>query len=95
MLFCFICMDKPGSAALRADTRPTHLAYLDKFMDRIAIAGPLQTEDRATPTGSLMILDFGSREEADTFARNDPYAKAGLFESVTVTPFKKVFPTPS
>lgn len=42
--------------------------------------------------GSLLVLDFPDRKAAEVFAANDPYAKAGLFQSVTITPFRKVFP---
>ena len=92
MLFCIICTDKPNAGALRAETRAAHLQYLERFKDRIAIAGPLLTDDRAHPKGSLLILDFAGAEEAAEFARSDPYAKAGVFETVTITPFKKVLP---
>jgi uncharacterized protein YciI len=92
MLFCIICTDKPNAAPLRAETRPVHLQYLERFKDRIAIAGPLLTDDGTRPKASLMILDFASAEEAAEFAQNDPYAKAGLFDNVTITPFKKVLP---
>jgi uncharacterized protein YciI len=92
MLFCVLCTDKPNAGALRVETRPAHLQYLERFKDRIAIAGPLLTDDRANPKASLLILDFASAEEAAEFARNDPYAKAGLFANVTIAPFKKVLP---
>ena len=64
MLFCIICTDKPNAGALRAETRAAHLQYLERFKDRIAIAGPLLTDDRAHPKGSLLILDFAGAEEA-------------------------------
>lgn len=42
--------------------------------------------------GSLLVMEFADRKVAEGFAANDPYAKAGLFRSVTITPFRKVFP---
>ena len=42
--------------------------------------------------GSLLVMEFADRAAAEDFAKNDPYAKAGLFESVAITPFRKVFP---
>lgn len=92
MLFAVICTDKKDQSALRAATRPTHLKYLESFLPRIAISGPLMSDDGATPKGSLLILDFADAKEAQAFADNDPYAKAGLFQSVSIAPFKKVFP---
>ena len=91
MLFAIICMDKPGQTELRAKTRPMHLEYLEKFRSRIEISGPMLTDDGAAPKGSLLILDFADGAEARAFADNDPYAKAGLFQSVSVAPFKIVF----
>jgi uncharacterized protein YciI len=92
MLFAIICVDKPDSGGLRSQNRPAHLDHLKRVETRIALAGPTLTEDRSRPTGSLLILDFESREEAEAFAAADPYNKAGVFESVTITPFKQVFP---
>ena len=92
MLFAIICVDKPDSAHIRAQNRPAHLDHLRAVEARIAIAGPTQTEDRARPTGSLLILDFDSRAEVEAFAAGDPYNRAGLFETVTIKPFKQIFP---
>lgn len=92
MLFSFYCLDKPESAPLRADNRGDHLAYLDEHKERIVLAGPLLTEEGTTPIGSLLVLDLPNREAAETFAQGDPYAKAGVFASVTITPFRQVYP---
>ncbi len=92
MLFAIICVDKPDSAHIRKENRPAHLGYLERVADKIAIAGPMLTEDRSAPTGSLLILDFDTQAEAEAFAANDPYNKAGLFEQVTIKPFKRIFP---
>lgn len=92
MLFMIHCTDKPDHQQLRADTRPEHLAYLDRFRSRIVAAGPTLDEDGATPTGSLLLIEFSDRAEAETFAREDPYAQAGLFERVDIRPWKKVLP---
>jgi uncharacterized protein YciI len=92
MLFAIICVDKPDSAQLRKENRPAHLGYLEGVADKIAIAGPMLTEDRSAPTGSLLILDFEDSAQAQAFAANDPYNKAGVFETVTIKPFKRIFP---
>jgi uncharacterized protein len=42
--------------------------------------------------GSLLVMEFADKQAAEDFAANDPYAKAGLFHSVSITPFRKVFP---
>lgn len=92
MLVSIYCTDKPDSTQLRADTRPAHLAYIESFIDRVIIGGPMLTDDESAPVGSLLIIDFDTLADAQVFADGDPYAKAGLFASVAVRPYKKVFP---
>ncbi len=90
MLFMIFCADKPESLPLRLATRPNHLAYLQTYESKLVQAGPvLDTEGR--PCGSLLIVDVGDRAEAEGFAAGDPYAKAGLFESTIIRPYRTVF----
>ncbi|RAU23975.1 hypothetical protein CU669_02600 [Paramagnetospirillum kuznetsovii] len=91
-MFAVHCKDKPGHLQTRLDNRAAHLEFLKANMDKVVLAGPLQTDDRHGMVGSLLVFDIADRAALDTFLAQDPYAKAGLFESVTVTPFKKVFP---
>lgn len=90
MLFAISNLDKPDSFALRAATRDTHLAYLDGFLSQLVIAGPLLDADGKS-IGSLVIIEAESLEAAEAIAAGDPYAKVGLFQSVTVTPFRTVY----
>jgi uncharacterized protein YciI len=90
MLFVLICTDKPGSLDLRLATRPQHLAFLETYQSRIVQAGPL-LDVETRPCGSLLIIDVADRAEAEGFAISDPYAKAGLFESVLIRGYKEVF----
>jgi uncharacterized protein len=92
MLFVFFCTDKPDHAEVRATNRQAHLDYLGDFVDQVVLAGPTLGDNGASMTGSVLVLDFATRAEADAFAANDPYNKAGLFDSVVVRPFKKVLP---
>ncbi len=89
--FAIHCIDKPGSTDLRAATRPDHLDHIDAVSDRMVAAGPLLGID-GTPMGSLMIVEFADRKAAIQFAAADPYALAGLFASVAVTAWRKVYP---
>ena len=89
--FAIHCIDKQGSADLRAATRAAHLKHIAKVVDSVLVAGPLLGLDGA-PIGSLLIIDFADRKAAIQFAADDPYALAGLFASVAVTAWKKVFP---
>ena len=92
MQFAIYSVDKTGHAKLRTDTRPTHLDYLRRHAARIVIAGPLLDEAGEASIGSLLIMDFPDRAAVEAFAAGDPYAKAGLFASVRITPWRKVFP---
>jgi len=92
MHFVFHCTDKPDSAAVRAANRPAHLAHLERHADAILAGGPLLGEDGTSAVGSLLILDFPDRAAAERFAADDPYARAGLFAAVTITPWRQVYP---
>lgn len=91
-MFIVHCQDKPGQAQLRADNRPAHLDWLKANLDKVVLAGPVLTEDRQTPVGSMLVLDVADRAALDALLAQDPYAKAGLFGSVTVLPYRKVLP---
>jgi hypothetical protein len=93
MYFVLICKDKPGSEEIRTRNRQAHLDYLARFEELILAAGPLQTDDGGGMTGSLLVLDFPDRRAAEDFAAGDPYARAGLFASVEIHRWKRVFPT--
>lgn len=92
MLFAIYCLDKAGHGALRAANRAAHLDYLRANEAHIIVVGPLLDDSGENPIGSLLVMDFESRTAAEDFADGDPYAKAGLFESVTIRPWRKVFP---
>ncbi len=87
MLFAVICTDKPDALDLRMETRPAHLDYLKSTA--VVQAGPfLNAEDK--PIGSLVVIEAGDRAAAESWAANDPYAKAGLFSDVRVEKWNKV-----
>ncbi|WP_136636062.1 YciI family protein [Pseudooceanicola onchidii] len=88
MLFALMAHDKPGALEIRKANRDAHLAYIADT-GVVAQAGPL-LNDAGDMCGSLVILDVDDQAAADGWAENDPYAKAGLFESVAILPWKKV-----
>lgn len=92
MHFLFYCVDKPDHAHVRAANREAHLAYVGGFKDRLLLAGPTLSEDGGGMTGSLLVLDFPDRAAAEAFAADDPYNKAGLFETVEIKPWRKTLP---
>ncbi len=95
MLFALLCKDKPGHLNVRMETRPTHLEYLNGLNAEgiLKIAGPFLDDD-GKPCGSLIIVEAASKEAARALADADPYAKAGLFESVDVKAYNWVFNKP-
>lgn len=94
MHFVFYCRDKPGNDQVRANNRLAHLDYLEAHKDALLCAGPLLAEagDGSRMVGSLLILDLPDLAAAEAFAAADPYGKAGLFESVSIHPWRKVLP---
>jgi uncharacterized protein YciI len=92
MLFAISCIDKPGSGDIRAANRDAHLAYLRQHADQIMAAGPYLSDSGDAMTGSLLLMEFPDRSSAEAFATNDPYAKAELFDRVTIRPWRKVLP---
>lgn len=90
MLFAVTCLDKPDSLALRLANRDAHLAFAKD--QPLIIGGPLLSDDGQTMVGSLLVVDAPDRTALDAILAADPYAKAGLFASVTIRPYKKVFP---
>ena len=100
MLYAIIGEDVPGSLEKRLATRPAHLERLKALQDegRMIVAGPCPAIDSPDPgpagfTGSLIVADFPSLEDAKAWADVDPYVTAGVYAKVTVKPFKKAFPS--
>jgi uncharacterized protein YciI len=88
MYFALICTDKPDGLPIRKAHRPEHLAYLQGLGDALKFAGPFTAEDGETMTGSLVVIEAPSLAEAREIAGGDPFAKAGLFASVEIRPWK-------
>lgn len=85
--FAVICRDKPDALDLRMATRDAHLAYIETT-GAAFIAGPLLHE--GGPRGSLLVIEAEDIEAAQAWAANDPYARAGLFDSVEIAEWKRV-----
>ncbi len=95
MIFALICKDRPGKLEVRLANRPAHLDYLTGLNEagRLKFAGPL-TGDDGKPLGSLVAVEADDRAAAEAIAAGDPYARAGLFESVEIHPWNWVFNAP-
>ncbi|MFB6421951.1 MAG: YciI family protein [Candidatus Malihini olakiniferum] len=98
MLYIIFAKDVPDSLANRLSARSSHLSRLQSLRDegRLLTAGPLPAVDSETLTdagftGSVVISEFISLTEAKRWAGADPYVAAGVYQSVIVKPFKKLF----
>ncbi len=99
MYYAIIATDVPDSLDKRAKARPAHLARLQALKQdgRLLMAGPFPAIDNEDPgsagyTGSLIIAEFDSLDEAQAWADADPYVQAGVYAEVTLKPFRKVLP---
>lgn len=92
MIFAFHLIDRTDAGDLRQRVRPEHKDYLAAVADRIAFAGPLTKDDGQTMLGSLLVIDFESREAAERWMAGEPFTKAGLYQSVSVLPFTNLWP---
>ncbi len=99
MLYVILGSDAPGSLATRRRVRAEHLARVRARADagRVVVAGPGPAVDSTDPgeagfTGSVIVADFPSLEEARAWIAGDPYVTEGVFQSHEVRPFLKVLP---
>ncbi|MEW9834300.1 YciI-like protein [Mesorhizobium marinum] len=96
MLFALVCKDKPDHLQVRLDNRPAHLEFLRKLNDagKLKFAGPF-LDDEGKSTGTLAVIEAADKLEAAKISADDPYAKAGLFESVSIRAWTWVFNNPA
>ncbi len=99
MLYAINAQDVPDSLEKRKGARPAHIARLNALQDagRLILAGPFPTVDAVDPgpagfSGSLIVAEFASLQEAEVWAQADPYVAAGVYAQVSVKPFRKTFP---
>jgi uncharacterized protein YciI len=99
MLYAIIARDVPNSLTVRPRVRPRHLEYIQPLVDqgRVVFGGPHPAIDSPDPgpagfTGSLIIAEFASLEEAKAWVARDPYVVEGVFEEVDIKPVLQVRP---
>lgn len=99
MLYAIMGSDREDSLEARLQARPEHLDRIKQLQSegRLLLAGPHPAIDSEDPgpagfSGSLIIAEFASLEEAKSWADDDPYTRTGVFSEISVKPFKKVLP---
>ena len=93
-LFHILAKDKPGALSVRQENRNAHLAWIGEYPDAVKVAGPLLS-DEGDMIGSMLLIEAESKDALEKLLAEDPYAKAGLFGSVEITPFKWVIGAPA
>ena len=100
MLYSIIGQDVENSLEKRIASRPAHVARLQAIQEqgRLILAGPFPAVDAVDPgpagfSGSLIVAEFPSLQEAEAWAQADPYVAGGVYAQVTVKPFRKTFPS--
>lgn len=99
MLYAIIASDVPDSLSLRQQVRAAHLARVEALRDegRLILAGPFPAVDASDPgtagfSGSLIVAEFPELADAERWIQEDPYATSGVFDRITVKPFRMVLP---
>ncbi len=93
MFFVINCADKLGNLDLRIKTRPAHVEYLQSLGNIVKSAGPF-IDDNGNMAGTMAIVEVADKSAALHIAENDPYAKSGLFQSVSIFAWKWVLKNP-
>jgi uncharacterized protein len=92
MIYTFVLLDKANARELRHQLKDAHRAYITKVADRIAFAGRLVGDDGRTKIGSLIAIEFPSREAATEWLRDEPFTRGGLYASVQIHAFVNLWP---
>jgi uncharacterized protein YciI len=100
MLYAIIGHDVPDSLEKRIAARPAHVARLQAMQEKglLILAGPFPAVDANDPgaagfSGSLIVAEFPSLQDAESWAQADPYVGGGVYAQVTVKPFRKTLPS--
>ena len=76
-------INKHGVIDQRAALVKTHWAFIAQYDSQLIERGPvMQLDDTSMVTGSTHIVELDSLEEAEKFVNEEPFAQAGLFESI-------------
>jgi uncharacterized protein len=99
MLYAIFAEDAPNTLEKRLEFRPKHLERLNELLEqgRLILAGPFPAIDSIDPgvagfSGSLIVAEFSDLASAQAWANADPFVNAGVYQNVTVKPFRKTLP---
>jgi len=89
VLYILYNEDRPDGLAIREATRDAHLAYLERHKDKVVLGGGLLSEDGRTRLGSVFIINVPNRKAAEAFSVDEPFRKAGLFQTIKITRMRR------
>ena len=89
MYYIIHCLDHDGAVEKRLANYEAHKAYLATSPVSNILSGPLLADDEETMIGSFILIEVDTLAEAEAFNRADPFAKAGLWKTVSIRPFSK------
>lgn len=87
MYFALVAHDRPNAVARRMEIRPAHLEHLDALGDDLILAGPF-LDDRGDMVGSIVVIEAPGLDQAKAIFNRDPFVTGGLFDSITIKPWK-------
>jgi uncharacterized protein YciI len=90
MQYVVIGVDAPGFGSPE-EVNEAHQDYMDTWADALIARGPSLSPDGAEHTGSIHVVDLPDLAAARRFAGDEPYAKAGWYATVTVSPIVPCF----
>ena len=90
MLFMIHGIDKKDADGIREANGKKHREYVAKFKNSLICAGPTLSDDGETKTGTIIMIDMDDKDRVESFVKNDPYVKAGLFETLTIQPWRRI-----
>ncbi len=89
MHYVIHCLDHPGAVQKRLDHYEAHKAYLGSAAMKTVMSGPLMADDEVTMIGSCFVVEAASLANVQAFNANDPFNKAGLWQTISIRPFLK------
>lgn len=92
--FMILTRDVADGPSIRSRVRDDHLAWLKNPSNVTVLSAGPWLDDMDVMRGSLLVVKAPSRSALDAWMSDDPYARAGLMDSVDIRPFKLVIGRP-
>jgi hypothetical protein len=89
--FIITLRDVPDSGDHRQEFGPAHRAHCAAIENRLILAGPTFAQD-GTMDGSVIVVNFDTREEAEAWVEADPYVTNGIYRDWTIVLFRNAWP---